>query len=512
MDIQDFIRDSSGARVGRPDRLYSAKKTFLPEAISRALHEQWNAAGRDNARILARFTEADGSNPHYVTGWDGESHFVAYTETGLSYVSDRRLQKLKLDEAWDTNKRLVDVRTPLLRENMERSDVDALLSRVRQDMIKSSKDRREARFVGATRFFEADNKKKTTAKTPYKASDAVGAPQPAPKHPTGAPEKDPPGRKTYEWQLVDEQGKVKRRPLKHAKLAPQLDKREVIDTRTESVTCALCGTTRTIAEAEDKGTCAECGARETVDMRSEGGKWSGVSGGDGNKADPQLDKRELVDVRTEQAKVKPEVKANMGYWGDKVTDKEDDARENVDVRCEAFGAFKDKFKSKSPEGAMKPLFFMMLLKKGKKSNDKVEEGVVGDAASGVKKFARETAGIYKSGLKRTARNILANEREKTKWAADTFRNRAEDIEKPSYKLVKRPDEETERQEVDDVKESIHGVGVFKTENADWAAAHAHKFFSNMMKFKQRKKAKPIVTGFQQPKPTKAPSHYPSMQH
>ena len=455
--VNTLIRDANGNRAGGRDGFHRAKTPFLSEELATELRRQWKGAGRETARVWLKCTETDGSNPHYVTAWDGQSMFVCLTEQGLCYVKHSRLAGLKRDESWNDKTLLAHVRLPLAQEQLEKSDVDALLARCRQTAAKTGKARRESRFKSSSRFFESEGK--VDAHGPPSETEMV----PAPKHPTGAPE-EPPGRdESVSWNPVDEAtGKVKQRGLSHPRMKQdtQLKSREQVDVRDESWVnlCAKCGFPRkSVAEAESSG-CSECGARETVTVRKENGSNKGVSASDG-KAPAEMDKREKVDVRQEAEGKKCSGKScdysgpDLTYWGDKVYCAECAARAKVDVRHEAkdspFGKAAEKFGDKKyPLGAKKPLVLFMLMKKGKQ---------VSEAAK--------------------------------------------------LKPFRRPDEETERQEVDSRENIGESTGRrFKSlqtlgENDDWHKAHAHKFYSNMMKFKSRKGSK--INKFRMAPPKKA---------
>ena len=441
--INAFIRHAGGNRAGGRDGFYKPKKSFISEDVADELRRQWGGAGRDTARVWLKFTEVDGTNPHFVTGWDGKGTYVCLTEQGLSYISAYRLAKLNLDEEWNSRTLLVHIRMPLLREKQENSRADALLNRCRASAPKPKP--RQSRF---SRLAEAEDKKAKVTATGPESSTEMG---PAPKYPTDAP-KAPPGQdEALSWSAVDETtGKVKRRGLNHPKMKQdaKLPNRELVDVRDENLhyLCGRCGVPRT-AVSEAEGSCAECGARELVTVRKEGGSAKGVSASEG-KAPAELDNREKVDVRNEAAGGKctgcDYEGPKLTYWGDKIYCAECAAREQVDVRHEAESRFGDKFADKkSPLGAKKPLVLFMLMKKGRSVGESVGRPL-GEAKL-----------------------------------------------PPKFKLVKRPDDETERQEVDSREGVDESTGrrsfkiAAKTEDGDWHKAHAHKFYANMMKFKSR---------------------------
>jgi hypothetical protein len=307
--ITSFLHDATGGNAGGRHKLSLEKKTFLPGDTAKALRDQWNAAGRDNASVLLRLTEADGSNPHYVTGWDGKDTFVCFTESGLSNVSYRKLQGMKADETWDTKTRLVHVRAPVLRKNMEQTTVDALISKARGNTK-----------VESDSGLKDKNHAKKAALGPDGKMDMV----PAPKHSVGAPE-DAPGRNKYEWKNIDESGKVKRRGLKHAMMKghDQATKPGAHGETNQNVT----------TRAED--TDPQIDKRQQIDTRTEGGKNKGNANKNGNTTEPQMDKRQQIDVRNESCTGGCGYTGPMrSYSGDTVKCPECGARQLVDVRTE----------------------------------------------------------------------------------------------------------------------------------------------------------------------------------
>jgi len=341
--IDSFMQDATGGKAGGRHQFSMLKRSFIASDTAKALREQWNAAGRDQAYVLLRLTEADGSNPHHVTAWDGKDTFVCFTESGLAYAQYRKLQEMKIDETWDPKSRLVTLRTPVLKESMERGDVHTLLDRVRKTLIKSGKVRRGSRFKNMAKFFESDEpgpevavsdegKAKNSIKMPKTSSKLSTAMVPAPKPGQEVPE-EPPGRDkfmktgrkvdkkaesvSYDWRNIDESGRVMRRPLKHAFMKGKDQPVKPVDLRDEECDPQL-----------DK--------RNKVDQRSEGGKNQGDSSGDGNKTDAQLDKRTTVDLRMEDAACGAcPFKGKMrSYDGESVTCPECGARQDVKVRTE----------------------------------------------------------------------------------------------------------------------------------------------------------------------------------
>lgn len=357
--INQILHDATGKRASGRELLYSEKKSILSPDVAKRLKEQWNGSGRDNALVAMKLVDEDGANPHYVTGWDGKDTFVCMTESGLTYVAYRKLEKMTCVEDWNTETRLIEVRTPLLQETMERSDVNMLLDRVKKTLVKSGKDRRKSRFKNLSKYFEDCTK----GKSPGPPSETEM--EPLDKKDDRAPKAKPVGLKkeSFHWDTVSDNGSVVRRPFRHPKLKieanttePQLDK------------------------------------RQQVSVRGEGGAGGSASGGAGNSTDPQLDNRQQIDVRQEssaetqldkrqQVDVRHEACTGCGCSGEKFVNyagehgkcPECGARQLVDVRHEAlsiskkakklFGADAEK---KSPEGSKKPLFMFMKMKAGKK--------------------------------------------------------------------------------------------------------------------------------------------------
>jgi hypothetical protein len=297
--ITSFLIDATGGNAGGRHKLTLEKKSFIPSGAAKALREQWNAAGRDNASIFLRLTEADGSNPHHVTGWDGKDTFVCFTESGLSYVPFRRLQNMKIDEKWDPKTRLIHVRQPVARQNMEQTTVDALLAKARGVKIESK-----------------DSKKKSESKSPL----AFVSQKPNKEVP-----EDPPGRNKYEWRNLSESGKVKRRNLHHIMMKGH-------DSATKP---GAHGETNQNVTTRQEALDAQLDKRQQVDLDSEGGKQSGEGKGEANKSDAQMDKRQQIDIRHEACDAGCGYKGEMrSYSGDSVKCPECGARQHVDVRTE----------------------------------------------------------------------------------------------------------------------------------------------------------------------------------
>lgn len=362
--ISQILHDSTGKRASGRELLMSEKHSILTPAAAKALKEQWNGAGRDNALVIMKLVDESDSNPHYVTGWDGKDTFVCMTESGLTYMSYRKLEKMKCVEDWNTQTRLIEIRTPLLRETMERSDVNMLLDRVKKTLVKSGKDRRKSRFKNLSKYFEDCTK----GKSPGPPSETEM--EPLDKKDDRVPSAKPVGLKkseSFSWDSFNADGSVARRQFRHHKMKteanttePQLDK------------------------------------RQQVDLRGEGSKGGAGAGGAGNSSEPQLDKRQQIDVRQEsngsepqldkrqQVDVRHEACTGCGCTGEKFTTyagetgkcPECGARQLVDVRHEAlnigkkakklFGADAEK---KAPDGEKNPLMVYLKMKKGKKIDE-----------------------------------------------------------------------------------------------------------------------------------------------
>jgi len=378
--IDLFLHDATGGNAGGRHRLTLEKKTFIASDTAKALREQWNAAGRDQAYVLLRLTESDGSNPHHITGWDGRDTFVCFTESGLAYVPFRKLQEMVTDSQWNPETRLIAVRTPVLRENMERTDVDVLMDRVRKTLIKSGKVRRPSRFKSMSRYYESSedvakdkNQAKKKALGPKGELDMVAAPKSTHEVP-----EEPPGRDKFmktgkkadrkaeslNWQNVDEAtGKVKRRGLSH----PMMGGKDCATKKGAN------GETNQNTTTRSEDTDPQLDKRQQIDTRSEGGKNQGEAGNAGGTTDPQMDKRQQIDVRHEDKGKKSCAGCGLrDYAGNKVNCPECEARQRVDIQTEAADAkIKDGKglfggKRAAPFGAKKPLLMMMLIKKGGK--------------------------------------------------------------------------------------------------------------------------------------------------
>jgi hypothetical protein len=586
--LGDFIRDANGGRVGgRDTQVFAEKHGLGSKSTMKALREQWKAAGRNNAQVFLRLTEADGSNPHYVTGFDGKGTFVCFTENGLQHVSIGKLQKLKLDENWNAKTLLMHVRAPYHQENVTRDGVDAMLA--------------------AARKVVTEDDKKGAVDTPY-AKTPTG-PQKAPPHWSGAPPAAPDGSPSagkapakdakpdesaaYSWDCCEER-RAPKHPMMKGKDEPTAkdghgEERQNVTTRHEGLSflCAMCGQDRTsISQTEDVykdvTPCPTCAAtqvfelhredtdaaqdkdehgepRNGVTTRSEGGSQKGSPSGQGNKADPQLDKRQQIDTRQEAIETKdtkhkdPQKAPKTTYWSDPIKDPEAQSRTEVPIRkeekegksfehplaqCETFhpGKSHDRWikqrwmlnnRGSLPEGPIQakpqheaegaayghPLVSCKQFHPGKTHKQwwdmRQQLNNRGDLPEtplmlypGQKKDATEAdegKGSLFAGTKKPKLLLILMAR---KHKMDEAKDKESKNPMP-YKAIKRPEEETDRQDVDSRPEEGLTRSRLKLVNEDengdphqaMHSAHAHKFIANMMRMKQglmrrKKKAQP----------------------
>lgn len=496
MDIKNTIgqilHDATGKRASGRELLFAEKRSILSPQVATALREQWTSAGRDSALVIMKLTEEGGTNPHYVTGWDGKETFVCMTEHGLDYVSYRKLEKLTCDTEWNAETRLIEVRTPLLRETMERSDVNMLLDRVRKTLVKSGKDRRKSRFRNLSRYFESDCPKKAGPPSETEM-------EPLDKKDDRIPAKAPEGVKKNEsskWDSVDENGTPRRRILNHPMMkaesdAAELSKRELVDVRGEGGS----GGSRT--DGSGNKTEPQLDKRELVDVRSEsGGKSSGSDGSD-NKTEPQLDKRELVDVRHEAccSGCGHGGESFVTYAGEHGKCPECGARQLVDVRHEsAFGKKANKLfgsdsGKKSPEGAKKPLLMFMLLKKGSGPKKSMAEGVSYCPRCGTSHPDSSHPAAQFGAMKGLfARPSKPGEPESCPTCASkrALGGGALNLNVEMGKHKKNKSESLTRTSLKLVAESAHK---FFPGRPDLAEKHGHKFLANIEKFRARAAAR-----------------------
>lgn len=481
--IGQILRDATGKRASGRELLVAEKRSILSPGAAKALKEQWNGAGRDNAFVVMKLVDESGNNPHYVTGWDGKDTFVCMTESGLTYVPYRKLEKLRFVEDWNAQTRLIEVRTPLLQETMERSDVDMLLDRVKKTLVKSGKGRRKSRFRNLSKYFEDCSSKKAGPPSETEM-------EPLDKKDERVPAAKPHGLKkeSFTWDTVTTDGSVVRRPLRHPMMKveanttePQLDK------------------------------------RQQVTIRGEGGKGGSAAGGSGNKTEPQLDKRQQIDVRQEsngnktqpqldkrqQVDVRHEACTGCGCSGDKFvtyageTGKcpECGARQLVDVRHEALNISKKAKKlfgsdaaKKSPEGAKKPLLMFVLMKKGKGAKKPMAEatsycprcGTSHTDSSHPKAKFGPMKGLFPRPTSPKEPESCPNCAAKRALGGGALTWRVEMPKKD------KKSESLSRSGLNLVAESAHK---FFPGRPDLAEKHGHKFLANMEKIRARAKAR-----------------------
>lgn len=344
--ISGILQDAGGGRAGGRDKLFADKDKFLSAETGQQLRDQWQSAGRDNARVYAKLLD-ENEKPHYLTGWDGRGTYVCYTESGLRYIGHRKIQSFKLDEEWDDNTLLIHVRSPILKEEMERGDVDALLGRIRKNLIKSGKKRRRGRIRSMEKYFELSE------------GDSIGPPSEtlpvdAPEYVHGAPEKAP----------QESEGETKGAGPAHSKQANEIDSREKITVRHEHK-FTFRHEQKMVEKPSAMAGDSEQKEREWATTRSEGGNRRPPYGPgpapDAKPTDPgELHRRELITMRNEErGDAGDHPYPERGYWGGQAKDHERSARENVPVRQEAKDPKEGLMKSK------KPLVLMMLMHKKK---------------------------------------------------------------------------------------------------------------------------------------------------
>ena len=426
--IAEILHNATGKQAGGREYLVTPKRSFLEDKVATVLKQQWTSAGRDRARVMMRLSEDDGSNPHYVTGWNGKDTFVCMTETGLTYVDHRKLEKLKHDAEWNSETRLIEVRTPLLKENMERADVDMLLDRIRRTLTKSGKKRRKGRLRNMEKFFAAAivDESKATASGPESVTEFEKVTEKddripeEPKAPsTKKLPKDATSKQTYRedfaWDKLDAGGRPLRRGLTHPMMkesnqtSPQLDKREHVrmdDEGAGGAGGATHGGNKTDPQQKlrqlvrmnreskrylENLTDPQLDKRELVPVRKEGGGGGGSATAGGNKTDPQQNLRELVrtdretsgsTVHSEERSVGAKDSSDKSddpdyttYAGDKAEkDPEFSSRPKITVRHEALGNAKAQklFGPDAPKkapGNKKPLLMLVLMGKKKSMSE-----------------------------------------------------------------------------------------------------------------------------------------------
>ena len=222
--IKSILSDSTGARVGDRDFLPTKKKELLREDISNALLDQWDAAGRDAARIYLKIDEADGSSI-FLTGYDGHNKYVGYDSTGFGYIEPSRIKNATVDEKWDDQLTLGHIKKNL--DEMDRTQVADLVSRLKKCLTKRSKGRRQSEVKNFVKRFQAacaadkakekdEVKVKTEAKGEDVSSDRIGSKKKPDKkgeyswHTKGnrmSPMKEAMGRFRHYSNIVEEENK-----------------------------------------------------------------------------------------------------------------------------------------------------------------------------------------------------------------------------------------------------------------------------------------------------------------
>lgn len=406
--IGDILRNATGRRASGRELLVSEKKSILEPKAAATLKEQWQSAGRDHAKVVMMLSEADGSNPHFVTGWDGKDTFVCYTETGLAHVNYRNLEKMKVESRWNPKTRLIDVRAHQLTENeLSGPEVDMIVDKIKKTLKKSSKKRRKGRLRNMEKFFNFAVVENTDTVNEFEKVKEKDDRIPAePKEPsTQKLPKDAKAKQThresFDWDHLDASGRPVRRGLRHPMMNenscdPQLDKREHVRMDGEgkgNSGSATPGGNKTDPQQklrqlvrmnreskrylESNGTEPQLDKRELVSMNKEGGGGCAATPG-GNKTDPQDNAREQVDVRHEDKAMgakdgsdKSDDCDHMTYAGEKVKDPEKSARPKITVRHEAMGSkkaqnlFGPQAGSKAPKDGKLVLMIMMGKAKGK---------------------------------------------------------------------------------------------------------------------------------------------------
>jgi hypothetical protein len=169
--IKSILNDSTGSRVGDRDFLPTKKVELLADNVRNALHNQWDAAGRDGAKIYLKLDEEDGSSI-FLTGFDGHNKYVGYDSTGFGYIEPSRIESGKPDEKWNSEITLGHVRNNL--DEMDRTQVTDLVSRLKKCLTKRSKDRRHSEVKNfVKRFQKACNTDKVEVKTEEKGEDVA---------------------------------------------------------------------------------------------------------------------------------------------------------------------------------------------------------------------------------------------------------------------------------------------------------------------------------------------------
>lgn len=150
--LNEIISKSSGSRLGEHAILPTKKAELFSEDARSFLRSQWDNAGRDAARIFVKLDEEDGSSI-FLTGWDGENKFVGQSDAGFGYVDSKRITNAKIDEKWDNQLTLGHIRKNL--DEMDRTQVSDLVSRLKKCLTKRSKNRRQSEVKNFVKRFQA---------------------------------------------------------------------------------------------------------------------------------------------------------------------------------------------------------------------------------------------------------------------------------------------------------------------------------------------------------------------
>ncbi|MGD9728154.1 MAG: hypothetical protein AB7L09_00195 [Nitrospira sp.] len=404
--VNSILQDATGKRASGREMLVRPKKTRLSPEAAEILKEQWRGAGRDNAQVVMLLSEADGSNPHLVTGWNGKDTFVCLTEHGLCYVDHRKLEQLQVEERWDPKTRLIDIRAQQLTESdgdgMSSIDVKMLVDRIKRTLTKSGKARRKGRLRNIEKFFsvavEDTNAEKVANSGPDSVTELSAIKEKddripdAPKEPktTKLPKgakSDQHHRESFDWR----KGWAPRHPMMNENATqPQLDKREHVRQDSEgkgNSGSATPGGNKTDPQTKlrqlirmnhesmrflENTTDPQLSAREHVRMDSEGKGGSGGATPGGNKTDPQKEKRELVTMRHEDKAMgakdssdKSDKDIATTYAGEKPKNTEASSRPKITVRHESIGGEKAKKLFGASKAPKKSLTMFILMGKGK---------------------------------------------------------------------------------------------------------------------------------------------------
>lgn len=138
--IEEILGFNSARRAGRGSILPPKDSSILSESIRVELKNQWEASGRERARVLVKLTETTGKDI-FLTGWDGENTFVGYEpEKGLGYISASRVLTADISKDWNSETTLGDIRQNL--DEMDRKHVQELVKGLQKSVTKRAKYRR----------------------------------------------------------------------------------------------------------------------------------------------------------------------------------------------------------------------------------------------------------------------------------------------------------------------------------------------------------------------------------